>query len=155
MALDETQLLIVLLFALVFAAIAWIVRLEFRLHKLLLGTDKKSLGSSIVKLKKSEEAFFAFKKHIEESIKLIEDKLTKSIRYVDTIRFDPFKSGSSGGNQSFATAFLDENKNGVVISTVHTRERVGVFSKPIKGGRSEYELTEEERAVIDKAINNK
>jgi len=155
MALDETQLLIVLLFALVFIAIAWIIRLELRLHKLLLGTDKKSLESSIIRLKESEEVFFAFKKHAEESLKQVGDRLTKSICHVDTIRFNPFKEGSGGGSQSFATAFLDENGDGVVISTVHTRERVGVFSKPLKKGRSEYELTEEERTVIDRAINNK
>ncbi|NIT70429.1 DUF4446 family protein, partial [candidate division KSB1 bacterium] len=58
---------------------------------------------------------------------------------VGTVRFNPFKG--TGGGQSFAAAFLSEHGNGVVISTLYSRERVSVFAKPIQSFASEYELT--------------
>ena len=39
---------------------------------------------------------------------------------------------------------LNEEGNGVVLSSLYSRERMSIFAKPIKNGKSEYELTEEE-----------
>jgi hypothetical protein len=147
----DSQLLIIILFVVLALATGWIIRLEIRLNKLLKGSDGKSLESNILKLKKTEEEFGDFKGRVEIHLRSVDKKLSESIRHVDTLRFDPFKGGGAGGSQSFATAFLNEKGNGVVISTIHTRERVGVYSKPIKNGRSEYELTNEEKTVIESA----
>ena len=73
------------------------------------------------------------------------------MRGVGTVRFNPFKGTGDGGHQSFATAFLDETGNGIVLSTLYIRDRVGIYAKPLKKGRSEYELTGEERKAIEEA----
>ena len=62
-----------------------------------------------------------------------------------------FEGTGEGGQQSFATAFLSEEGNGVVVSSIRARDRVGIYAKPIASHASEYELTEEERAAIAKA----
>jgi hypothetical protein len=67
------------------------------------------------------------------------------------VRFNPFKGTGSGGNQSFATTFLNEENNGVVISSLYSREHTSVFSKPIKNGVSEYELSDEEKESFAEA----
>jgi len=87
----------------------------------------------------------------EDSFKKHDARLKKTISGVETIRFNPFKGDGSGGNQSFATAFLNEEKNGVVISSMYGRERMSIFSKPVKNLTSEYELTSEEKEVLAKA----
>jgi len=46
---------------------------------------------------------------------------------------------------------LDEEGNGVVLSSLYSRERMSIFAKPIKGGRSEYDLTAEEKEALNKA----
>ena len=46
---------------------------------------------------------------------------------------------------------LNEEGDGVVLSSLYSRERMSVFAKPIKGGKSEYELTGEETNAIKKA----
>ena len=76
-------------------------------------------------------------------------KLGESIRGIGTVRFNPF--GELGSNQSFAIALLNEANNGVVISSLYTRERVSVFAKPIKNMQSEYELSDEEKEALAKA----
>src|SRR6185369_3846142 len=76
-------------------------------------------------------------------IDAIELRLKKSIRGVETIRFNPFKD--SGGNHSFATALISEEGDGVVISSLYARDRVNIFAKPIKKHVSDFELTGEEQ----------
>lgn len=46
---------------------------------------------------------------------------------------------------------LNEDGDGVVISSLYSRERMSIFAKPIKNGKSEYELTDEEKKSLAKA----
>ena len=81
---------------------------------------------------------------------LAEGRLRGSVQGIGVVRFNPFVSGQ-GGNQSFAAAFLDERGNGVVFSTLYSRDRVGVYAKPVENGASSFELTGEEKEAITKA----
>ncbi len=73
-----------------------------------------------------------------------------SIQKVGVVRFNPFKD--VGGDQSFAIALLDNNNNGVVISSLYSREGTRVYTKPIENGTSSYHLSEEEKQAIQKAM---
>ena len=86
---------------------------------------------------------------IEKEIVVINSKLKKSIRGVETIRFNPFPD--QGSNQSFAIGILNEENDGVVISSLYSRDRMSVFAKPVKNGKSEYELSSEEKEALVKA----
>jgi hypothetical protein len=73
-----------------------------------------------------------------------------SITKVGVVRFNPFKD--VGGDQSFAIALLDSNDDGIVISSLYTREGTRVYTKPIEMGKSTYNLSDEEQEAIKKAI---
>jgi len=73
-----------------------------------------------------------------------------SIQKVGVIRFNPFQD--TGGDQSFAIALLDKSNNGLVISSLYTREGNRIYTKPIKNGVSIYHLSNEEQEAIQKAI---
>lgn len=92
-------------------------------------------------------------KRISKKLKGLENKNKFSIQGVGIVRFNPFKE--TGGDQSFSIALLDGNKDGVVITSLYGREGNRVFAKPIKRGKSEYLLTEEEKRAIEKAKENK
>jgi hypothetical protein len=63
------------------------------------------------------------------------------------VRFNPFKD--VGGDQSFAIALLNGKNNGIVISSLFTKDGTRIYSKAIAGGKSEkYPLTEEEAEAI-------
>lgn len=132
-------------------AITLAIRIELRLKKLLEGTDKKSLESSISELKSLGSEYGAFKKRIENHLKAVDGKLSGTVRGFAIVRFDAFDGGGTGGNQSFATAYVNESGDGVIISSIHSRERSSVFAKPLKNGTSEYELTPEEKQAISEA----
>src|SRR3989344_5343545 len=123
-----------------------VIHLSLRMRRLL-GGDAKNIEETIVALHKDLNALEKAKENLETKLAQLEKRQKKSIREVSTIRFNPFK-GTSGSNQSFVTAFLSEEGDGVVLSSMYSRERVSLFAKPIKSFLSDYELTEEEREAI-------
>ncbi|TSC58945.1 MAG: hypothetical protein Greene041679_26 [Parcubacteria group bacterium Greene0416_79] len=148
----DTHTLLLVLIAGIAIAILLGLHTEWRMSRLTRGKSGKSLEESVVQSASDIERFKQFRKEIETYLETVEKRLSKSIQGVATIRFDPFRGTGDGGRQSFASAFLDEQHNGVVISSIRTRERMSVFAKPIKEGVSEYELTGEEKAAIGHAV---
>ncbi len=134
--------------------IGWIVRLEIRIHKLLLGKNGRSLEDSILAGHANLEKLNDFQREVINHFISVEKRLNRSIQAVETMRFNPFKGTGEGGNQSFAKAFVSENGNGVVISSLYSRDRVSVFSKPLDKFASNFELTEEEKEVITNSKNS-
>ncbi len=128
----------------------WVIYLQNKLGKLLVGKSK-NLDESINRLTKEIVALNKFKVDSTENFIKIDSRLKKTVSGVETIRFNPFKGTGSGGNQSFATALLSEEKNGVIISSMYARDHISIFSKPIKNMSSEYELTAEEKEALNKA----
>lgn len=114
-----------------------------------MGKKAKDLEDTIVKLEEEIIKLKKAKEQTEKDIKEIHTKLKKSIRGLETVRFNPFPD--QGSNQSFAIGILNEENNGVVLSSLYSRERMSIFAKPIKSGKSEYELTEEEKEALEKA----
>ena len=84
-------------------------------------------------------------------MEIVDKKLKKTISGNQTVRFNPFKGDGSGSNQSFATALVNKEGDGVIISSIYSRDHLSVFSKPIKNMSSEYELTPEEKSALQKA----
>ena len=145
-ALSAMALIIIALFA-------WIIWLQNKLGKLLAGKSK-NLDESIGNLQTEIAELKKFRQTAEDLFKKIDVRFKKTVRGVNTVRFNPFKGTGSGGNQSFATAFINEEKDGVIVSSLYSRDHVSVFSKPIKNLSSEYELTNEEKEAMTKAYEN-
>jgi hypothetical protein len=80
----------------------------------------------------------------------LESLSQRTIQKVGVIRYNPF--ADTGGDQSFAIAMLDSLGNGVVLSSLHSRTDTRVFAKPVQGGRSRYQLSDEEQDAIKKAL---
>ncbi len=138
-----SALIIIILFS-------WVIWLQNKLGKLLVGKSK-NLDESLAVVTKEIMELKKFRTSAEETFRNHDTRLKKTISGVETVRFNPFKGDGSGGNQSFATAFLSEEKNGVIISSMYGRERMSIFSKPVKNMASEYELTPEEKEAMTKA----
>lgn len=69
------------------------------------------------------------------------------------LRYNPY--GDTGGEQSFTLVFLDGKDDGLVLTSLHSRAGTRVYAKPILGGRSEIELSKEEKLAIIKAVDKK
>ena len=127
----------------------WIVKTEKRLKKFFLGKKAKDLENTIVIFEEDISKIKSAKEKTEQEIININQKLKKSIRGLETLRFNPF--ADQGSNQSFTIGMLNETGDGVVLSSLYSRDRMSIFAKPIKNNQSEYELTKEEKEILAKA----
>lgn len=73
----------------------------------------------------------------------------RCLQRVGMVRYNAFSD--VGGELSFSLALLDEEENGVVISGLYGREESRIYAKPIKGGKSPINLSEEEREALRRA----
>jgi len=127
----------------------WAIITEKRLKRFFLGKKAKDLEETISLLEDNVVKLNKSKENLEKDISTINTKLKKSIRGLETVRFNPFPD--QGSNQSFAIGMLNEEGDGLVLSSLYSRERMSVFAKPVKGGKSEYELSTEEKEALQKA----
>lgn len=81
----------------------------------------------------------------------LESTAPRAFQRVGLVRYNPFEE--TGGNQSFALALLDAERNGWVLSSLHARSGTRVYAKAITGGRSDGALSEEEMAAIRQATD--
>jgi hypothetical protein len=79
----------------------------------------------------------------------LEERVARSKQNLGLVRFDAFEDVS--GEQSFALALYDDNGNGVVICTLVGRRESRIYCKPIRGGKSDWSLSEEEERAIREA----
>ncbi len=148
---NPTWIAIIILSVISLILLILVVVMYMKLKKFLVGVDSHHIGDSLTSVSADLGDLQSFKKELESYLGTVEKRLKKSVQSVHTVRFNPFKGTGGGGNQSFATAFLTEDGDGVVVSSLYSRDNVSVYSKPIKGHASEYELSDEEREAIEKA----
>lgn len=153
MTLDYSIITFIVLGAVIALLLVWIVRLEIKLNNIKAGSSGKRMDEVMSHISHSLNDLHSFKNDAHNRLNQAENKLKSSVRCIETLRFNPFQGTGSGGNQSFASAFVNEEGNGVVISSLYSRDRVSVFSKPLTQFSSPYELFDEEQEVINRAKN--
>lgn len=87
---------------------------------------------------------------IEAMQSLLDARSQRSLQHIGLVRFNPFDD--TGSDQSFAIALLDEQRDGVVVSSLHGRANTRVFAKPVAGGSSQHTLSDEEAQAIRIAL---
>ena len=122
-----------------------------KLKSFLVNIDSRNIADSLLSVSTDLQNLQSFKTEIETYLSGVEKRLRKSIQSVHTIRFNPFKGTGGGSNQSFATTLITEEGDGVILSSLYSREHVSVFAKPIKKHTTEHELSEEEVESLENA----
>jgi hypothetical protein len=133
----------------------WLLTLSFFLYRFVTLFNKLAKGVEVTDLKKVLEKILEKGEANTNEIKVLQKRadLTEEdgkfhIQKIGLIRFNPFKE--LGGDHSFSMAILDSNDSGIIITSLHTRDRTRVYMKDVKNGKSGFELSsEEKRALVD------
>ena len=88
-------------------------------------------------------------RELEYKVNALERNLYYCIQKVGMVRFNGFDN--VGSDLSYSIALLDNNEDGIVISSLYSRESSSTFAKPVQGGKSKYPLSVEEVKAIDLA----
>lgn len=83
----------------------------------------------------------------------IRGDIAQSLRHVAVVRYDAF--GDMGGRLSFSTAIIDDEGDGIVMSSIHARGESRTYAKGIVGGTSDVTLSPEEQQALAAARTGK
>ncbi len=86
---------------------------------------------------------------IERRLSALEDALTRRVPHIGFVRYNAFEN--TGSDLSYALALLTRNGDGVVISSIWSREETRTYGKAVTGFNSAQDASSEERAAIAKA----
>lgn len=145
----STTILIYILSGIIIILLIWVIITERRLKKFFVGKNAQSLEVIMTDVSKQVENLKNTQIEINNHLITVDNRLNKSIRKVETVRFNPFLD--AGGNQSFAISFINDEGDGVIMSSLYARDRMSIFAKPVTGGKSEFELSSEEKEVLKKS----
>jgi hypothetical protein len=149
--LSSSTIAILLLIGVIIILLLWIIHMEWRLSRLLRGNSGVDLEKMLRTLSAAHHDNALFRKSLEEYLESVEKRLRRSMQGSEVVRFNPFRGDGSGGNQSFSAAILSENGDGFIITGLHSRDRVSVYTKPLHAFASSYDLTDEEQDAVKKA----
>lgn len=104
----------------------------------------------LVNLGKDVEEIYGDITSIKSNVEAIETRLSFAIQKVGFVRYNAF--AEMGSELSYSVALLDNYKNGFILTSIYGRDYTASYAKPIKFGKSTYDLSVEEVQAIDRAI---
>ena len=115
------------------------------------GIDKKDFATSLAEAKKQLKLTQKEIDKVNQELTSINQRLKTHIQKLGFVRYNPF--GNTGGDQSFCLCLLDEANNGILITSLHTRQQTRIYTKQITQGKSaeKASLSKEEALAIKKA----
>jgi hypothetical protein len=138
---------------LILVLLAWLVSLQLRLSRLMSryldlmrGEEGRNLEQILEDSLSQSQATAAQVDHLNQVSKQLENAAKLSLQHLGVVRFDAFSD--VGGQQSFAIALVDGHGNGVVISSLASRQATRTYAKPLQRWQTDYALTEEEKEAI-------
>lgn len=144
------QWLIIVLFVWVIVLTILLVQSQLHYRKLTKNISKKDLKTILSQILSQTNLNQKQLIEIQSRVQKIRHKLRSHIQKIGFIRFNPFPQ--TGGNQSFSLALLDENDDGFVLSSLHSRDATRFYAKAVKKAKGDgYQLSKEEIKAIKSA----
>ncbi|MCH5138587.1 DUF4446 family protein [Clostridiaceae bacterium UIB06] len=141
---------VIILFIMLMITLKSLSNLESKYRKFMRGVDNKNLEELIMgyldKIDKSKEETEYMKKLYED----LELRLKSCVQKVSIVRYRAFED--VGSDLSFSIALLDHNNNGVIITGIYGRNESTTYAKPIDRGISRYDLSQEEKHVLQDCV---
>ena len=138
----------------------WLLGISLVLYKIYAVFAKLTRGVEVADLKKTLERVIVLEGENEKGIETLTKRINGleedgklHVQKVGLVRFNPFNE--LGGDHSFSLALLDSEDTGIIITGLHTRERTRIYVKSLKRGKSESELSTEDKKALAIAQKNK
>ncbi len=109
--------------------------------------DDKNWDEILTKTLTEVRAAKADLQKLEQHQQAMREQMKGCVQKVKLMRYNAFTD--TGSNLSYSLAVLDENNNGVVLSSLYGREDNRSYAKPVENGKSTYQLSDEEKEVLE------
>ena len=124
--------------------------LKRRVDSLTRGKDTESLEDIIVSYLERVESLEEGEEFTRAALNAIKDNLKITYQKTGLVKYDAFREMS--GALSYSLALLDKENNGVLISSMYSREGCYTYAKEIIKGESKINLSEEEAEALKQAV---
>ena len=143
-------LVILLLLILVTALFIRQQRLSRRLNYFMRGSDAESLEKTLREvMDDNRQVKIQLKNNVDEIVRINENLLT-AYRKIGIVKFNAFPG--MAGKVSSSIALLNNENNGIVITSIHGQEGCYTYVKEIMNGKSISPLTKEDEEALKKAL---
>ena len=117
------------------------------------GSDGYTLESTIINRFKEIDILKEESKYTSEKLNIACETLITAYQKIGIVKYDAFKE--MGGKLSFSLCLLDDENNGFILTSMHTREGCYTYVKEIIKGESFVVLSAEERRSLEEAKNRR
>ena len=117
------------------------------------GSDGHTLESTILTRFKEIDILKDESKYTTEKLNIACETLITAYQKIGIVKYDAFKE--MGGKLSFSLCLLDDENNGFILTSMHTREGCYTYVKEIIKGESFVVLAAEERRALEEAKNKR
>lgn len=141
-----------------FSFLLWLInswrtsRIMKKYRSFMRGMEGKNLEEMLAEHLESVNKALVKTREVESAYKTIRKMSEKSVQNVGIVRFNAFSD--TGSDLSFAVALLDYYGDGLVISSIFSRNESHAYAKPVNKGLSSYHLSQEEEEAIRRALKN-
>ena len=147
----EIVLAVVTVLALSLALLAHL-RLRRLTRDLLLARSsdsEQSIVESVASQVRQVQALGQDLEQMQQSLATVRRDVAAALRHVSVVRFDAF--GDMGGRLSFSAALLDDNGDGILLTTIHGHTESRMYVKSVSHRKAEGRLSAEELEAINTA----
>ncbi|MGI9118398.1 MAG: DUF4446 family protein [Minisyncoccia bacterium] len=110
-------------------------------------TNSVSIDEVLLSLIRATEDLEAGSRHHEKVLESHDARIRASIKRAEVIRFNAWDDIK--GEQSFTTSFINENGDGVIVSSLYARDKTSIFAKPVNAWTTNQTLTDEEKEILE------
>ena len=142
-------LLIIILFLMNLSSKFKIKKLKNKYYKFMNGLSGVNIEAVLEDCLEKVNGVIDKNREIEYKINTIERNMYYCVQKVGIVRYNAFDN--VGSDLSFSIALLDNNDDGLVISSIYSRDSSSIYGKPVLNSKSKYALSAEEIKVIDMA----
>lgn len=142
--------LVIALLVLVIWQIKQLRHLNDRYRKFMQGTRPRSMETQIQELIKTVNDLQVASLDQQNEIRTLFQRMETTFQKMGLIKYDAYKE--MGGKLSYGLAVLDENNNGFLINSVHTSTGCYSYTKRIRKGKCNIELSPEEQEALNRAM---
>ncbi|WP_343825194.1 DUF4446 family protein [Clostridium subterminale] len=146
--------LIILVFVLIIIVITSLIstsKMKDKYRKMMKGTNNKNLEELIINSLDKIENVEEITDEVKDMCNKTSNIVASCVQRVAMQRYKAFED--IGSDLSYSIALLDGRNNGVIITSIYSRNESITYAKPIDNGISRYDLSQEENNVLHQAVN--
>lgn len=144
--------LVILLLILLIVTMVSLGKLKDKYRKFMRGSNNKNIEELVNDYLDKVDKVKEETEYVKEIYSSLDKRVKECIQKVAIVRYRAFDD--VGSDLSYSIALLDNDNSGVILTSIFGRNESTTYAKPINKGISRYDLSDEEKQVLENCINN-